>query len=174
MPSALNDLGGATAYPWYGYAALVTAATSAAPTVAQARFTEKPMHYGNICNSGLGCTTNLSADRQMADFFGFGLDRSGALQIVFDDTTNEFDGAGLEAVRQVGGQSALGGQVKSSVHRILRSLGRHGYIKQMSRGGLYRLGIEFLSLANSIRTGSSTHSLTRTRNCTASRPSIRR
>ena len=115
MPSALNDLGGATAYPWYGYAALVTAATSAAPTVAQARFTEKPMHYGNICNSGLGCTTNLSADRQMADFFGFGLDRSGALQIVFDDTTNEFDGAGLEAVRQVAGQSALGGQVKSSV-----------------------------------------------------------
>lgn len=46
------------------------------------------------------------------------------------------------------------GQVKSSVHRILRSLGRHGYIEQSSRGGLYRLGIQFLTLANSVRTGS--------------------
>jgi len=46
------------------------------------------------------------------------------------------------------------GQVKSSVHRILRSLGRHGYIEQSARGGLYRLGIQFLAVANSVRTGS--------------------
>jgi DNA-binding IclR family transcriptional regulator len=46
------------------------------------------------------------------------------------------------------------GQVKSSVHRILRSLGRHGYIEQGARGGLYRLGIQFLAVANSVRTGS--------------------
>ena len=46
------------------------------------------------------------------------------------------------------------GLVKSSVHRILRSLARHGYIEQSVRGGLYRLGIQFLSLANSVRIGS--------------------
>jgi len=46
------------------------------------------------------------------------------------------------------------GQVKSSVHRILNSLGRHGYIEQSSRGGLYRLGIQFLGLAKGVRAGS--------------------
>src|SRR5215831_5432082 len=46
------------------------------------------------------------------------------------------------------------GQVKSSVHRILRSLARHGYIEQSVRGGLYRLGLQFLPLANSVRIGS--------------------
>lgn len=50
--------------------------------------------------------------------------------------------------------SAETGQVKSSVHRILNSLGRHGYIEQSSRRGLYRLGIQFLGLAKSVRSGS--------------------
>jgi len=46
------------------------------------------------------------------------------------------------------------GQVKSSVHRILQSLAPHGYIEQAARGGVYRLGIQFLALANSVRAGS--------------------
>jgi hypothetical protein len=114
MPSALADLGAATQYPWFGYAALVTNAASAAPTVAQTRFTPKPMHYGNICNSGLGCTTNPTADRQMADFFGFTLDGQGALRIVFNDTTNEFDGAALHFTRQLSGKTAFGTNVRGS------------------------------------------------------------
>jgi DNA-binding IclR family transcriptional regulator len=46
------------------------------------------------------------------------------------------------------------GQVKSSVHRILRSLAHYGYIEQSARGGCYRLGIQFLPVANSVRIGS--------------------
>src|SRR5215471_16027921 len=55
------------------------------------------------------------------------------------------------------------GLVKSSVHRILRSLARHGYIEQSARGGLYRLGIQFLSLANSVRIGSNLVEIARPR-----------
>lgn len=108
MPTALADEGLATAYPWYGYAALITAANTAAPRVQQAAFTEKPMHFGGICNSGLGCTTSPTADRQMADFFGFTTAADGGLSIVFNDTTNEFDGAGLFATRQISGQTLSG------------------------------------------------------------------
>jgi hypothetical protein len=108
MPSALADEGAATAYPWYGYAALVTGANTKAPKVMQTRFTAKPMHYGAICNSGLGCTTDPTADRQMADFFGFSVAKDGGLRVVFNDTTNQFDGAGLFATRQIGGATVNG------------------------------------------------------------------
>ncbi len=114
MPSALADEGAATAYPWYGYAALITAANTASPKVQQTKFTSKPMHYGNICNSGLGCTTSTTADRQMADFFGFSVARDGGLRIVYNDTTNEFDGAGLFSTRQVAGQTINGTNLSGS------------------------------------------------------------
>lgn len=38
------------------------------------------------------------------------------------------------------------GQVKSSVHRLLQSLKRHGYVEQESAGGPYRLGLQVLTL----------------------------
>src|SRR5438552_2405733 len=63
MPSSLTDLGNATKYQWFGYAALVTKADTARPKIAQARFTSKPMHYGAICNAGTACATDPSADR---------------------------------------------------------------------------------------------------------------
>src|SRR5205823_3804265 len=108
MPSSLADLGAATAYPWYGYAALVTKADTTRPKVAQTRFTSKPMHYGAICNRGTLCATDTTADRQMADFFGFDLAKDGGLRIVYNDTTNEFDGAGLHVTRQIAGSGVLG------------------------------------------------------------------
>jgi hypothetical protein len=108
MPSALADEGAATAYPWYGYTALVTGADTTKPKILQTRFTAKPMHYGDICNAGLGCSTNPTADRQMADFFGFALAPNGGLRIVYNDTTNEFDGASLFATRQIGGTTVYG------------------------------------------------------------------
>ncbi len=40
------------------------------------------------------------------------------------------------------------GYVKSSVHRILQSLRRHGYIEQDANGGKYRLGLQMLVLAS--------------------------
>jgi hypothetical protein len=107
MPSALDNLGEATQYPWYGYAALISEADTRRPVVKQARFTSKPMHYGNICNSGIGCTLDPSADRTMADYFGFDVGPDGAMHVVFNDTTNEFDGAGLFYTRQYSGPGLL-------------------------------------------------------------------
>jgi DNA-binding IclR family transcriptional regulator len=49
--------------------------------------------------------------------------------------------------------AAQTGQVKSSIHRILRTLAHHGYVEQSHRGGAYRLGVRFLSLAAGVRAG---------------------
>jgi hypothetical protein len=108
MPSSLTELGNATAYPWYGNAALIKGANTTRPQILQTRFTAKPMHYGAICNKGTTCATDLSADRQMADFFGFGLAQNGGLRIVYNDTTNQVDGAGLFATRQIAGATIYG------------------------------------------------------------------
>jgi DNA-binding IclR family transcriptional regulator len=45
------------------------------------------------------------------------------------------------------------GHIKSSVHRILQSLKRHGYIEQTMLGGPYRLGLEVLILARNVNQG---------------------
>jgi hypothetical protein len=111
MPSSLSNLGEATKYQWFGYAALITKADTARPKVAQTRFTSHPMHYGAICNAGTTCATDPTADRQMADFFGFDVGKDGGLRIVFNDTTNEFDGAGLHFTRQVSGTGVFGSNV---------------------------------------------------------------
>ena len=110
FPSWANDPQGATSVKWWGYTAVITKASSASATIAQQRFTEKPMHYGQICNQGIGCTVS-GGDRTMADFLGFNLDRSGALRIVYNDTTNQDHGASLFEARQLTGKSILGGNV---------------------------------------------------------------
>ncbi|MGE0128208.1 MAG: IclR family transcriptional regulator [Blastocatellales bacterium] len=43
--------------------------------------------------------------------------------------------------------------VKSSVHRILNSLKKHGYVEQESVGGPYRLGLQVLTLARGLNGG---------------------
>ncbi len=53
------------------------------------------------------------------------------------------------------------GQIKSSVHRILRSLMHHGYIEQDAPGGAYRLGIQCLVLARRVRVATSLVELAR-------------
>ena len=68
LPAGPTTRRAATTVKWFGYAGLITNATSIEPTVAQQRFTEKPMHYGQICNQGIGCTVS-SGDRTMADYF---------------------------------------------------------------------------------------------------------
>jgi IclR family acetate operon transcriptional repressor len=42
------------------------------------------------------------------------------------------------------------GYVKSSAHRILRSLKKHGYVEQESVGGPYRLGLQAMTLARGL------------------------
>src|SRR3954454_23156262 len=113
FPSWYNDPQAATAYQWYGYVAPITAAASTAPTIAQQRFTEKPMHFGQICNQGIGCTVS-GGDRTMADYFGFNLDKGGAIRIVYNDTTSQHHGAHLYEIRQLNGKSLAGGSVKGS------------------------------------------------------------
>ena len=109
-----NDPKGATAAKWYGYFAAITNAASKKPTVAQQQFTEKPMHYGQICNQGIGCTVS-GGDRTMADYFGFNLDQSGAVRIVYNDTTSQHHGAHLYEIRQLGGKTLAGGTLNRPV-----------------------------------------------------------
>lgn len=42
------------------------------------------------------------------------------------------------------------GYVKSSIHRILLSLARHGYVEQEAAGGVYRLGLKFLAVGRAV------------------------
>ena len=114
FPSWFNDPNGATAYKWWGYMGVITGATTSRATIAQQRFTEKPMYYGQICNQGIGCTVS-GGDRTMADFFGFASDRSGGMRIVYNDVTSQHHGAHLYEIRQVGGKSIFGGNVRGTV-----------------------------------------------------------
>jgi hypothetical protein len=115
MPSWYNNRQASTAFKWYGYASLITNATSTAPTFAQTRFTDQPMNYGQICTGGIGCTIS-NGDRTMADFFAVFLDRGdGAMRIVYNDVTSQHHGAHLFEARQVAGPSATGGTVSRSV-----------------------------------------------------------
>jgi len=108
FPSWKVDPQGATKVKWYGYLSLITGAASKKPMLAQQPFTEKPMHYGQICNQGIGCTAS-SGDRTMADYFGFNVDRDGAIRIVLNDTTSPHHGAHLYEVRQIKGRTIAGG-----------------------------------------------------------------
>jgi hypothetical protein len=61
--------------------------TGAAPTTALVKVTPHPMHYDDICLQGTGCITS-QGNRNLADFFVITMDRSGAAEIVYDDTSN--------------------------------------------------------------------------------------
>jgi hypothetical protein len=103
MPSWFNDKQGATGYPWYGYVATITGANGLTPTIAQQPFTSKPMHYGQICNSGTTCIAS-GGDRTMADYFDVNFDKAGALRLVYNDTTSQYHGAHLFEIRQLTGK----------------------------------------------------------------------
>jgi len=107
MPNFGSNPAGATAFPWFGYVALIRNANTPSPTFEQDRFTEKPMHYGQICNSGIGCTISMG-DRVMADFLSVGLAPDGAIQIVFNDVSSQYHGAHLFLARQLTGPTAIG------------------------------------------------------------------
>jgi hypothetical protein len=98
-----SDPAAADNAPWFGYIAMIKNATSTRPTIAQQRFTNKPMHYGEICNGGIGCTG--TGDRTMADYFGFSFDPSGLVRITYNDTTTPNHGAHLYELRP--GSSAV-------------------------------------------------------------------
>src|SRR5438874_8023398 len=57
------------------------------PSVALVKVTPHPMHYSGICLNGTGCIES-QGNRNLADFFAVNIDRSGAAEIVYDDTSN--------------------------------------------------------------------------------------
>src|SRR5437667_150382 len=63
------------------------AITGAAPSKTLVRVTPHPMHYDSICLAGTGCIAS-QGNRNLADFFEVNIDRSGAAEIVYDDTSN--------------------------------------------------------------------------------------
>src|SRR5213076_2419676 len=116
FPSWFSDRVAATAVPWDVYLAQVRlnfTAPGSSP-IYQVRATEHPMHFGQICQEGLGCTTS-NGDRSMADFFSVTVDASGAAQIVYDDTTNQHHGASLFVARQVAGPGVFGSTISRPV-----------------------------------------------------------
>ena len=107
MPNWQSNPVGAASFPWYGYVALITNANTPSPLIEQNRFTEKPMHYGQICNGGIGCTVSMG-DRVMADFLSVDLAPDGAIQIMYNDTTSQYHGAHLFMERQLTGPTPIG------------------------------------------------------------------
>jgi len=63
------------------------AITGAAPSVTQVKVTPHPMHYHSICLAGTGCI-QTQGNRNLADFFEVTIDKTGAAEIVYDDTSN--------------------------------------------------------------------------------------
>jgi hypothetical protein len=108
FPSWYNDRVGATGVKWYGYAAAIQNATSANPTITQARFTEHPSYYGQICTGGTGCAVS-GGDRSMADFISVAVGNDGRIRIVYPDVSSQHHGAHLMEVRQLGGPNLGGG-----------------------------------------------------------------
>ncbi|TAN31449.1 hypothetical protein EPN29_13235 [bacterium] len=61
--------------------------TGAAPVATLVKVTPHPMHYDDICLTGTDCIRS-TGNRNLADFFQVNIDRSGAAEIVYDDTSN--------------------------------------------------------------------------------------
>lgn len=63
------------------------AVTGAQPAISMVKVTPHPMHYNDICLAGTACIAQ-QGNRNLADFFAVTIDKSGAAEIVYDDTSN--------------------------------------------------------------------------------------
>jgi hypothetical protein len=71
--------------PWDVYVAQTLNAQAAKPAFHQVKATTHPMHYDQVCLSGIACT--LGGDRSLADFFAMALDpTTGRLVVVYDES----------------------------------------------------------------------------------------
>jgi hypothetical protein len=59
----------------------------AAASTTLVKVSPHPMHFNDICLLGVGCITT-QGNRNLADFFVVTIDRSGAAEVVYDDTSN--------------------------------------------------------------------------------------
>jgi hypothetical protein len=74
-------------------------APNGSPSVTQVKVTPHPMHYREICLAGSTCITG-QGNRNLADFFDITVDKSGAAEIVYDDTSNGLIQAGFNTGNQ--------------------------------------------------------------------------
>ncbi|HYM50548.1 MAG TPA: hypothetical protein VET65_08225 [Candidatus Limnocylindrales bacterium] len=63
------------------------AVTGAPPSMTLVRVSPHPSHYDDICLQGTNCVLS-TGNRNLADFFAVTIDRSGAAEVVYDDTSN--------------------------------------------------------------------------------------
>ncbi len=114
------------------------AITGQPPKMALVKVSPHPMHYNDICLEGTGCITS-QGNRNLADFFSMTIDRSGAAEIIYDDTSNglvqpgftpgnqqlvDHAGAPLVTVaRQASGMGLYGKSVHGATRRPVRGLG---------------------------------------------------
>src|SRR5437764_926548 len=101
MPAFATDPAAATAYRWFGYAALVTRADTGSPSAAQQRVTAKPVHFGRIA----------PGDSSLGEYIGLGLDGHGGMVVALADTTDQSHSGQLVAVRQLAGPTVLGSSI---------------------------------------------------------------
>jgi IclR family acetate operon transcriptional repressor len=71
----------------------------------------------------------------------------GKIVVLIELLRDEPSGLSLQEI------AARTGNVKSSIHRILHSLKKHGYVEQEGVGAPYRLGMQFLTLARGMNDG---------------------
>jgi hypothetical protein len=69
--------------------------TGAAPSATLVKVSPHPMHYQDVCQAGTGCIT-VQGNRNLADFFSVTIDKQGAAQIIYADTSNSLFQQGLE------------------------------------------------------------------------------
>jgi hypothetical protein len=114
------------------------ALTGAAPSTTLVKVTPHPMHYNDICLQGTGCILS-TGNRNLADFFEVNIDRSGAAEVVYDDTSNgliqnpipasfpeaaDHSGAGVITVaRQSSGMGLFGTAVSGPSNAAVGGLG---------------------------------------------------
>ena len=99
MPAFSAHAVEATAFRWFGYAAVVTGAASAGQSIVQQRFTAKPIHFGRIPDGSLG------------DYLAAALGPDGGLVLAYDDTTSQHHAAHVFVTRQLAGPTPLASSI---------------------------------------------------------------
>jgi hypothetical protein len=113
------------------------AITGAAPSKTLVTVSPHPAHYNDICLQGTGCISS-QGNRNLADFFSMTIDKSGAAEIIYDDTSNglvqsgftpgnlqlvDHNGAALVTIaRQASGLGLYGHRVSGSSRRPVLGL----------------------------------------------------
>ena len=102
---------------WNVYAAVLPDALSATPTVETGLVSHRPVHVGNVCAGGTGCTTNPAADRSLLDMIDLSFDEAGRVGVIYSDNYSSFqdipdaedDPPFVQFAKQVSGLSVLAG-----------------------------------------------------------------